>query len=85
MDYVHVLLFECPNCGRPMQHLRIDQSPAWPNDPDGNKERLDVECFGDGCHWKGTAVAVTKKHCWSVPWPHLKAASAYSVRTPRPD
>jgi hypothetical protein len=80
MDFVHVLLFECPNCGRPMQYLSIDQAPIWP-DADSNTKPLDVECFGDDCHWRGTCIAVTKKRGWSVPWPHLKPSSAYTKRT----
>ena len=41
----HILVFECPNCGRPMPFIRLDEGVSYPN------LEQEVERVAD-CGWK---------------------------------
>ena len=49
----HLLVFECPNCGRPMPFIRLDEGIRYPN-LEQEVERVDLACLGADCGWKGT-------------------------------
>jgi hypothetical protein len=41
----HILIFECPNCGRPMPFIRLDEGVRYPS-LEQEVERVDLGCFG---------------------------------------
>jgi predicted RNA-binding Zn-ribbon protein involved in translation (DUF1610 family) len=41
----HILVFECPNCGRPMPFIRLDEGIRYPN-LEQEVERVDLACLG---------------------------------------
>jgi len=46
----HILVFECPNCGRPMPFIRLDERIRYPN-IEQEVERVELGCFGADCGW----------------------------------
>jgi hypothetical protein len=72
----HVLIFECPKCGRPMPLIRLDQSTEFP-DKSTAIESLNVACAGWECRWSGTMVAALCKHHWTVSWSHAHSPAPY--------
>ena len=73
----HVLIFECPNCGRPIPLIRLDERISYP-DNETATEYSPVLCLGDDCHWSGDCLAVTAEQRWDIDWPHLKHLGSYS-------
>ena len=72
----HILVFECPNCGRPMPFIRLDQGIRYPN-LEQEVERVDLGCLGDDCGWSGTFATGAARQSRTVEWPHLKPAGSY--------
>jgi hypothetical protein len=69
----HLLVFECPNCGRPMPFIRLDEGIRYPN-LERDVERVDLACLGADCGW---AACQSR----TVEWPHLKPAGSYENQT----
>jgi hypothetical protein len=61
-QFAHVLLFECPNCGRPLATAC--------NATNSNLEAADGHYFQPHCHcgWTGTAVGLEAIKHWVEPW-----------------
>ena len=72
----HILVFECPNCGRPMSFIRLDEGIRYPS-LEQEVERVDLGCFGADCGWKGTFATGAARQSRTVEWPHLKSAGSY--------
>lgn len=72
----HILVFECPNCGRPMPFIRLGEEAKYPN-LEQEVERVDLACFGGDCGWTGTFATGAARHSRTVEWPHLKSAASY--------
>jgi hypothetical protein len=72
----HILVFECPNCGRPMPFVRLDEGVSYPN-LEQEVERVDLGCFGAECGSKGTFATGAARESRTVEWPHLKPAGSY--------
>ncbi len=72
----HLLVFECPNCGRPMPFIRLDEGIRYPN-LEQEVERVDLACLGADCGWKGTFATGAARQSKTVEWPHLKPAGSY--------
>jgi hypothetical protein len=72
----HVLVFECPNCGRPMPFIRLGQEAKYPN-LEQEVERVELACFGIDCGWTGTFATGAARHTRTVEWPHLKSEGSY--------
>ena len=80
----HILVFECPNCGRPMPFIRLDEGVRYPN-LEQEVERVDLGCFGADCEWRGTFATGAARQSMTVEWPHLKAAGSYqNHKSPTP-
>jgi hypothetical protein len=72
----HILIFECPNCGRPMPFVRLDEEDRYPTLKQ-EVERVDLGCFGDDCGWRGTFATGAARQRKTIEWPHLKSAGCY--------
>jgi len=72
----HLLVFECPNCGRPMPFIRLDEGIRYPN-LEQEVERVDLACLGADCGWSGTFATGAARQCTTTKWPHLKSAGSY--------
>jgi hypothetical protein len=72
----HIIVFECPNCGRPMPFIRLDEGVRYPNlEPE--MERLDLGGLGADCGWSGRFATRAAQQCTTTEWPHLKSAGSY--------
>jgi hypothetical protein len=60
--FVHVLLFQCPTCSRPI--AAAESSPAQ-NVEDVDAAKLRISC---GCGWNGASSAVKAKRHWVASW-----------------
>jgi len=62
LQYAHVMLFACPQCGRP-----LCSSCASPNK---NLEIAEAQWFAPHCHcgWTGEVAGVTAVRHWVEPW-----------------
>jgi hypothetical protein len=60
--FVHVLLFECPTCHRPL--AAAHSSPAQ-NFEDVDVADVDLMCK---CGWNGLSSATHAKRHWVAPW-----------------
>jgi hypothetical protein len=67
----HVMLFECPNCGRPIPLVRLDRASSYPN-AETMTDATRVQCLSEDCQWSDKILVVSHKHRWTVGWPHLK-------------
>jgi hypothetical protein len=72
----HILVFECPNCGRPMPFIRLDEGIRYPS-LEQEVERVDLGRFGADCGWKGTFATGAARQSRTVEWPHRKSAGSY--------
>jgi hypothetical protein len=72
----HILVFECPNCGRPMPFIRLDEAVRYPN-LEQEVERVDPGCLGADCGWSGTFAIGAARKCTTVEWRHLKSAGSF--------
>ena len=72
----HILVVECPNCGRPMPFIRMDQGIRYPN-LEQEVERVDLGCLGTDYGWSGTFATGAARQSRTVEWPHLKPADSY--------
>ena len=72
----HILILECPICGRPMPFVRLDEGARYPN-LEQEVERVDLGCFGADCGWRGAFATGAVRQSKTVEWPHLKSASSY--------
>jgi hypothetical protein len=72
----HILVFECPNCGRPMPIVRLDEGVSYPN-LEQEVERVDLGCFEADCGWTGTFATGAARQRRTVEWPHLKPVGSY--------
>lgn len=61
-DFVHVLLFQCPTCTRPIAAAQF--SPAQ-NVEDVDAAKLDLAC---GCGWNGASSVANAKRHWVAAW-----------------
>ena len=77
---VHLLVFECPNCGRPMPFIRLDEGIRYPN-LEQEVERVDLACLGADCGWKDTFATGAARQSRTVEWPHQKPAGSYENQT----
>lgn len=62
-EFVHVLLFECEQCGCPVTSA-LTADARNPDEVDGRTFTL--RCHN--CDWSGTALAVTAKRHWVDDW-----------------
>jgi hypothetical protein len=76
----HVLIFECPNCGRPIPLIHLDERISYPDNETAN-DQAPILCLGNDCHWSGHCLAAAAKQRWDVGWPHLKHSGSYSDRS----
>jgi hypothetical protein len=76
----HMLVFECPNCGRPMPFVRLDEGDTYPT-LEQEVERVDLGCFGSDCGWRGTFATGAARQRKTIEWPHLKSAASYENQT----
>ena len=62
MAFVHVLLFECPECGNPLSAHKMAQ--------DGNLEQVDGSSFDlkCACSWKGARPGIRARKHWVEAW-----------------
>lgn len=62
LPFVHVLLFECPQCGNPVSTHRIAR--------DGNLEQVDGDSFDleCSCDWKGARPGIRARRHWVEAW-----------------
>lgn len=60
--FVHVLLFECPQCGNPLSAHRVVR--------DGNLEQVDGASFELTCEcdWKGARPGIRARKHWVENW-----------------
>ena len=72
----HILVFECPNCGRPMPFIRLDEGVSYPS-LEQEVERVELGCLGADCGWSGTFATGAARQCTTTEWPHLKSAGSY--------
>jgi hypothetical protein len=72
----HILVFECPNCGRPMPFIRLAEGIRYPN-LEQEVERVALGCLGADCGWSGTFATGAARQSRTVKWPHLKPAGSY--------
>jgi len=66
-DFVHVLLFQCMNCGLPVANaVRTDSK---------NLENIDLtfHSVACGCGWSGQAAGLEARRHWVEPWNHRLA------------
>lgn len=77
---VHVLLLECPNCGRPIPLTRIDEAVTYPAE-NQQMESWAVQCSGVDCCWRGAIVAALSKYQLTEYWPYVKSVGTYTKRT----
>jgi hypothetical protein len=61
-QFAHVLLFSCPQCGRPLASACANQAL--------NLEGADAHWFTPRCHcgWSGEVIGVTAVRHWVEPW-----------------
>ena len=61
-QFAHVLLFSCPNCGRPLASACASRS--------FNLEEADAHWFNPHCHcgWTGDVIGVATQKHWVEPW-----------------
>lgn len=71
-DFVHILLFQCTNCGLPVANAVKTESKSL-EEVDLNSH--DIEC---DCGWSGQATGLEAKRHWVEPWKHASARN----RTP---
>lgn len=67
---VHVLLFECPQCGCPV--------PSAITSEKRNLEELDARHVGlecRNCHWSGRSLGLNARHHLVVDWGTQRPAS----------
>ncbi len=72
-QFVHILLFECPQCGAPIDSVLTSD--------DGNPEEIDareiqLRCK---CNWAGKSYGFAAKRRLMVDWEPPNAKSAQSV------
>jgi hypothetical protein len=62
MQFAHVLLFECPFCGRPLASACFNSKKSL--------EDADAHWFQPHCHcgWTGDVSGVTAIKHWVEPW-----------------
>jgi hypothetical protein len=60
--YAHVLLFECPVCGRPLSSACASNTE--------NLEPADGKWFTPHCHcgWTGDVIGVSAREHWVAKW-----------------
>lgn len=60
--FVHVLLFECPQCGNPLSVHRLTD--------EGSLEQIDGSSFDLSCDctWKGTRPGMRARKHWVESW-----------------
>jgi hypothetical protein len=61
-DFVHVLLFQCMNCGLPVANALKTDSRDLEN---VDLKFHDIVC---GCGWTGQASGLEAKRHWVEPW-----------------
>lgn len=61
-QYAHVLLFACPQCGRPLTAVCVSDSKSL--------EGVESKWFTPACHcgWHGDVAGVTAIKHWVEPW-----------------
>ena len=79
----HILVFECPNCGRPMPFVRLDEGVSYPS-LEQEVERVGLGCLGDDCGWSGTFATGAARQSRTVEWPHLKPTGSYETKRHQP-
>jgi hypothetical protein len=60
--FVHVLLFECPNCARPMSTHKLNEHQSL--------EEADASAFPMNCQcgWAGELIGLRAQRHWVEPW-----------------
>jgi len=61
-QFVHVLLFGCPSCARPLASACVSMEK--------NLENADAHWFNPHCHcgWTGDVIGITAMKHWVEPW-----------------
>jgi hypothetical protein len=67
----HILVFKCPNCGRPILHVRLDEANTYP-DSYTDTDTTPVQCLGADCEWTSRVLVSTYEKKWTIDWPYLK-------------
>jgi len=60
--FVHILLFGCPNCSKPIAVAHAT--------PEQNLEEIDARSFDAhcGCGWWGQLIGAASRKHWVEPW-----------------
>jgi hypothetical protein len=77
----HLLVFECPNCGRPMPIIRLDEGIRYPN-LEQEVERVSIlRVWGLTADGKAPLRLEQRGRVEQFEWPHQKPAGSYENQT----
>jgi hypothetical protein len=60
---VHVALFQCPRCGRPITWWNVGLSAE-----EIKSKPHHLKCADKDCNWSGPLLGGEAKQLWSAPW-----------------